>query len=92
MAVTHPVCRVFRCSRQAELYLYLRQDLEPEVLPEALRQRLGQLAVVMTLTLSPERALARVDAARVRAAMAEPGYFVQLPPQGQIDAHLHQGD
>ncbi len=92
MAGTDPVCRVFRCSRQAELYLYLRQDLEPEVLPEALRQRLGRLEVVMQLTLAADRPLARVDIARVRAAMAEPGYFVQMPPQGRIDAHLQDGD
>lgn len=83
-------CRVYRSRRQAELYVYLREDLGPETLPEALRQRLGPLIEVMALRL--DRPLARVDVRQVRTALADEGYFLQLPPAGGIQAHLVQGD
>lgn len=85
-------CVVYRCSRQAELYLYLREDLSPEVLPEALRARTGRLTEVMRLSLHPERRLARVEVSRVIAALAGPGWYLQLPPDGQIHGHLDDGD
>ncbi|WP_228347007.1 YcgL domain-containing protein [Flagellatimonas centrodinii] len=87
-----PRCRVYRCSRQPEMYLYLRQDLTDETLPETLRARVGQLTEVMTLTLTPERRLARVDPARLRAALAAPGYYLQLPPGGIVATRLYAGD
>lgn len=83
-------CRVYRCRRQAELYLYLRADLPPEALPDALRQRTGSLNEVMQLRL--DRPLARVDVAQVRRALASEGYFLQLPPGGQLEGHLHFGE
>lgn len=85
-------CNVYRCSRQDEMYLYLRGDLAPEALPETLRQRAGRLTQIMTLELSPARRLARADAARVIAALASTGWFLQLPPEGRTRAHLHFGD
>lgn len=85
-------CIVYRCSRQAEMYLYLRADLDPKTLPEALVQRAGRLTEVMRLELRPERRLARVDVGRVIAQLASAGYFLQLPPNGQLEAHLYFGD
>jgi uncharacterized protein len=83
-------CRIYRCSRQPELYLYLPEDADPDTLPEALRQRVGRLTEVMRLRL--DRPLARVDVAQVRQALATQGYFLQLPPAGQVAAHLYAGD
>jgi uncharacterized protein YcgL (UPF0745 family) len=85
-------CTVYRCARQTEMYLYLRADLKPEGLPEGLRKITGALTEVMKLDLSGERKLARVDKAKVIEAMTTPGYFLQMPPDGHIKAHLHFGD
>jgi uncharacterized protein YcgL (UPF0745 family) len=82
--------RVFRCARQPELYLYLRADVPPEALPEALLRRTGQLTEVLRLRL--DRPLARVDVAEVRQALASTGYFVQLPPDGAVRGHLRTGE
>lgn len=85
-------CHIYRCSRQQEMYLYLRADLSPEHLPEALRQRAGRLVQVLQLSLNPQRKLARVDVGSVMQQLREQGWYLQMPPRGQMQAHLHFGD
>lgn len=85
-------CTVYRCSRQDQMYLYLREHLAPDTLPEALRRRAGRMTAVMTLELSPTRRLARADVGRVMAELASTGWFLQLPPDGGTRAHLDDGD
>lgn len=85
-------CVVLRCSRQAEMYLYLRADLPQADLPQALLDRVGRLSEVMRLRLDGERRLARVDVQRVMSALAAQGFFLQLPPAGQVQAPLYAGD
>ena len=85
-------CRVYRCSKQDEMYLYLRADLAPDSLPEALLQRTGRLVEVMALKLSAERKLARADVEAVIAQLTSNGFYLQMPPQGQIRAMLYEGD
>lgn len=85
-------CVVYRCGKQDEMYLYVRAGMPVEDLPEALRRRTGPLTQVMALSLAPQRKLARVDSARVIEKLIEQGYYLQLPPDGHIKAHLHFGD
>jgi uncharacterized protein YcgL (UPF0745 family) len=85
-------CRVYRCARQAEMYLYVRADLATDTLPDALRAHTGRLTEVMTLALTPQRKLARVDVARVIEQLRDTGYYLQMPPAQTIDAHLYFGD
>lgn len=85
-------CAIFRCGRQEEMYLYLRSDRKPEDLPEALLKLTGRLVHVMDLSLNAQRRLARVDVAQVIERLAQGGYFLQMPPDGHLKAHLHFGD
>ena len=85
-------CVVYRCSKQPELYLYLRADLPPEQLPEALRKLTGKLTRVMALTLDPARKLARADVARVIEKLQRDGHYLQLPPSGLMSGNLEDGD
>lgn len=85
-------CLVYRCSKQQEMYLYVRVGLKTEDLPEALRRHAGTLTQVMELELSPQRKLARADTAKVLAKLEQDGYYLQLPPSGHINAHLYAGD
>jgi len=85
-------CVIYRCSRQEEMYLYLRADLKPEELPEGLLRLTGKLIQTLSLSLGPERKLARVDVLQVIEALGRQGYFIQMPPDGYLKAHLHFGD
>jgi uncharacterized protein YcgL (UPF0745 family) len=60
--------------------LYLGKHEGFSVLPEALRQQLGQLSFVLEVELSPQRRLAQADPNAVLASIADKGYFLQLPP------------
>jgi uncharacterized protein len=77
------LCTVYRCSREKEMYVYVNRQDGLEKLPESLRESAGELSEVLTLKLYPERKLARVKAADVLNAIAERGYFLQLPPNWQ---------
>lgn len=85
-------CEIYRCSKQDEMYLYLRSGLLPDKLPGALLKLTGRLTKVMQLSLTPERKLARADAAAVRARLEADGFFLQMPPAGHIKAHLNDAD
>lgn len=85
-------CVVYRCSKQQEMYLYLRVGFAPEALPEPLLVRTGRLTQVMELVLSPDRKLARVDVNRVIEQLAGPGFYLQLPPNGQVQVVLNEGE
>lgn len=85
-------CEVYRCARQADMYLYLRADSKPEDLPEALLKLTGKLTRVMSLQLTPQRKLARVDVTKVIEKIASDGYYLQMPPKGHLDPHLYFGD
>lgn len=84
-------CIVYRCARQGEMYLYVRADLSADSLPQALLRITGRLTQVMELDLSKRR-LARVDVDKVRQALHEPGYYLQMPPGGYLHGHLDDGD
>ncbi len=49
-------------------------------LPEPLRTQLGNLQFVLEVALSPERKLAREDAAVVRENLVARGFHLQFPP------------
>lgn len=71
---------VYKSPRKADTYVYLAKRDDFACLPEALRTQLGTLQFVLDVALTPERRLARVDAAVVRTNLAERGFHVQFPP------------
>lgn len=73
------LCQVFRSAKRTDTYLYT--DLAEGVarVPADLLQRLGQLDPVLKVDLQPGRKLAKADADKVLAAIAERGYYLQLP-------------
>lgn len=87
-------CRIYRCKKQPEMYLYLRADLEPDTenIPDELRKRTGALELAMELDLGSVEKLARVDITRVRDALESTGWFLQMPPPERISGHLYRGD
>ena len=84
-------CTILKGSRESELYVYVPFAKAETNIPEELRSRLGKIKEVMSLEITPDKNLARVDAAKVLNEIREQGYFVQLPPviTGQV---LFDGD
>lgn len=75
------LCTIYKGAREPELYLYVDRVEGLARVPEELLARFGTLSEVMTIKLAPTRKLARAQAPQVLAAIAEHGYYLQLPPQ-----------
>ncbi len=73
-------CHVYKSRKRPDTYVYLAEKDAFAALPEALRQHLGELERALEFELDPQRRLARVEASTVLAALAQTGYFLQLPP------------
>jgi hypothetical protein len=71
---------VYKSQRKADTYLYLAKRDDFDCVPAPVRAPLGTLQFVMELALTPERRLARADAAVVRANLQSRGFYLQLPP------------
>ena len=72
--------QIFRSPRREGMYLYVDKAVGLRDIPDPLLARFGEPEAVMTLLLSPDRKLARADAAEVLAAIAERGFYLQMPP------------
>lgn len=76
---------VYKSLKRPDTYVYLAEREDFARLPEALRLQLGELEFVLHLPLTPERKLAREDAATVMDNLAERGYHLQFPPSAASD-------
>ncbi len=74
------LCSVYKSLREDELYLFVDREEALSRVPEALLKRLGKTRLVTSLVITPERRLARADAASVLAAIEANGFYLQLPP------------
>lgn len=72
---------VFRSSRKADTYLFVRKGQPWEDLPEPLREHFGTPVPALELLLTPERKLARTTGARVLEAIRDQGFYLQLPEE-----------
>lgn len=77
-------CHVYKSRTRPDTYVYLAAKDGFDTLPDALRQRLGTLEPALEFDLTPQRRLARSDAATVIAALQTQGFHLQLPP-GQAE-------
>lgn len=77
---------VYRSPRRDGMYVYVDRKEGLAGLPEALRELFGTPQHAMDLLLTPERRLARGNAAEVLEAIRERGFFLQMPPVIDDDA------
>ncbi|MEQ8263432.1 YcgL domain-containing protein [Pseudohaliea sp.] len=80
------LCAVYRSPRKEGMYLFVDRDRPLEELPAELLAGFGKPELALSLVLTPERRLARADAATVLAALDEKGFYLQLPPKPGGDA------
>ena len=71
---------VYKSLRKSDTYVYLAQRDGFDVLPTEVRAQLGALEFVLSVEVTAERRLARVDAAQLRDALQARGFHLQMPP------------
>ncbi|KAF1712464.1 hypothetical protein CSC70_02800 [Pseudoxanthomonas kalamensis DSM 18571] len=72
---------VYKSRHKADTYVYLAVRDDFAVLPDPLRTQLGSLDFVLETALTPERRLARENAAVVRQNLGARGFHIQFPPR-----------
>jgi len=71
---------IYKSSRKDQTYLYLVKRDDFSAVPEALRQMFGTPLLVTVLDLAQRDKLAGADIDKVRAELADKGFYLQLPP------------
>jgi len=70
---------VFRSPKKSGAYLYLPMNKGTADLPAALLAIFGPPESVMKLAVTPDKKLAKVTGEKVLAAIADQGFYLQLP-------------
>lgn len=83
--------KIYRCSKDEEMYLYLHENKTIDDLPNELRHLVKKLTHILDLELTVERKLSREDVALVMSHLEEKGYHLQMPPN-LLKADLYHGD
>ncbi|WP_076586519.1 YcgL domain-containing protein [Solilutibacter tolerans] len=76
---------VYKSQKRADTYVFLADRDDFARLPESLRTQLGALTFVMELELTPDRKLARENAAEVMQNLGARGFHLQFPPSTAVD-------
>ncbi|RUO40572.1 hypothetical protein CWE15_07455 [Aliidiomarina taiwanensis] len=74
------LCTVLKSTKKPDTYLYLPKDADFDALPESLQVLFTPQQTAMTLHITAEKKLARLSGAELLEHLAEPGYYLQLPP------------
>lgn len=74
------ICDIYSSPKDSEMFVYVRKSEGLSKLPQKLLEMFGKPRHVMTILLRDGRKLARVDVEKVKAAIDDHGYFLQLPP------------
>ena len=77
-------CIVYKSRKKSDTYIFVENENDFERVPDALRQMLGDLEMVMRVDLDQRDKLAQADPRQVKASLLEQGYFLQLPPTAYI--------
>ena len=80
------VCEVFRSPRREGMYLYVDKAEGLARVPEALLKTFGTPRSALVLRLDAQRRLANADARAVLEALAERGFYLQVPPSPEPSA------
>ncbi|HEY6528349.1 MAG TPA: YcgL domain-containing protein [Cellvibrionaceae bacterium] len=79
--ITKHICDVYKSAKKDELYLYVLKTDGLTRVPELLLEHFGAPKHCLTLVLTVERKLARTSGQKVLEAIAEQGFYLQMPPQ-----------
>lgn len=83
------LCAVYRSLRKEGTYLYIEKRDDFSQVPSLLLQSFGKPELVTVLNLGKREHLAQVDINKLKEALTEQGFYLQLPPppENMLAAH-----
>jgi uncharacterized protein YcgL (UPF0745 family) len=77
------LCTIYKSSKKSDTYLYLAKKDDFSSVPKELLSTFGKPILVMPLLLKEGRELAQADIEKVKQALNDQGYYLQLPPPAE---------
>lgn len=86
-------CAIYRSNKRDRTYLYVEKKDDFTHVPEELMKSFGKPEFSMVLNLATREKLAQADIEKVKAALIDPGYYLQVPPptESLLNIHLESG-
>ncbi|QKJ87349.1 hypothetical protein PMPD1_2405 [Paramixta manurensis] len=83
-------CVIYRSPLRDQTYLYVEKKDDFSRVPEALLRGFGRPQFAMMLPLDGRKKLVNADIEKVKTALQEQGYYLQLPPPAEslLKRHL----
>lgn len=78
-------CAVYKSQKKDETYIFIPVSTPLSELPEELLKLLGEAEMLMTLTLTPDKKMARGTAREIMESIKEQGFYLQMPIKAEID-------
>lgn len=72
---------IYKSPRKDQTYLYVLKRDDFSAVPKALLETFGKPALVSLLDLAKRDKLAGADIDKVKLALTEQGFYLQMPPQ-----------
>ncbi len=82
-------CKVYKSAKQPETYLFLPINKDHSELPDGLLALLGDISPFLRVDLHPQKQLAQAKAEDVISAIQTNGFYLQMPPKGQMRVEEH---
>ncbi|BDX06067.1 YcgL domain-containing protein [Planctobacterium marinum] len=75
------LCAIYKSSKKNETYLYVEKRDDFSRVPEPLLATFGKPQFVMLFNLAGDKQLVRIGNEKVKSALTEQGFYLQLPPK-----------
>jgi len=79
-------CFIYRCSRKADLYIYLAEKDDFSRMPAEIIRGLGITEFSMELEITADTRLAKEDASTVMKNLDEKSFHLQLPSDTSVES------
>ncbi|MCS3422917.1 uncharacterized protein YcgL (UPF0745 family) [Rahnella sp. BIGb0603] len=83
---------IYRSTKRDQTYLYVEKKDDFSRVPEELLKGFGVPQFSMMLNLTGREKLASADISKVRQALEEQGYYLQVPPPVESLLNIHLTD
>ncbi|PHM49462.1 YcgL domain-containing protein [Xenorhabdus miraniensis] len=84
------ICVIYRSPKRNQTYLYIERKGDFSRVPDELLKTFGEPQYSMMISLSERKKLANADIEKVKTALNEQGFYLQVPPpvESLINEHL----
>lgn len=83
------LCAIYRSPKRDQTYLYIEKKDDFSRVPAELLASFGKPQFAMLLSLNERKSLATADIEKVKSALVEQGFYLQVPPPPESLLKMH---